>query len=404
MSGTGGWATWKTVAVSAALAAGTNKVRATATTAAGGANLDSLTVKGSSDWSVAVVSSTTGTTTPSTIGGWSYPVALYLYGQYLVYQRTHDPALLSFIEAWADRFVQPDGTLSNSFTSLDSMEPGLVLDVLYSATHLAKYKTAATAIYNRLEGGSYPRTADGGLWHGLARPHQLWGDGTFMALPFLVNFGKSVGDSTQRTRAYTDAINQLVIYNTHLQSPNGLLYHAYDESAAQPWVVPGTNHSPETWCRAVGWYAMATTIVLDTVPTTQPNRSKVLTILARLVAAMKTWQDPASGRWFQVVDKGTRSDNWTETSCSSMFTYTISRAVEKGYVSATYKPVAAAGYNGVLNRISLDSAKHTQLAEICIGTNVGDYAFYVGRPRATNDFHGLGAFLIMSEQLRRTAP
>ena len=152
--------------------------------------------------------------------------------------------------------------------------------------------------------------------------------------------------------------------------------------------------------------------MLDTVPTTQPNRAKVITILQRLVTAMKKYQDPASGRWFQVVDKGTRSDNWTETSCSSMFTYTISRAVEKGYVAASFKPVATTGYlgrngdgtGGVLGRISLDSAGHTQLAQICIGTNVGDYAFYIGRPRATNDFHGLGAFLIMSEQLRRTAP
>jgi unsaturated rhamnogalacturonyl hydrolase len=416
MPGTGAWTTWKTATTNATLASGTNKIRATATTANGGANLDSLTVTGGgstpTDWSQAVVKTITSTDTPSTIGGCSYPVALYLYGQYLVYQRTHDPKLLTYIEQWADRFVQSDGTISNSFTSLDSMEPGLVLDMLYSATHLAKYKTAATTIYNRLEGGSYPRTADGALWHATSRQHQLWGDGTFMALPFLVNFGALVGSSTQRSTAYTDAINQLILYNTHLQDPNGLLYHAYDESGAQSWVVPGTKHSPETWCRATGWYAMATTIVLDTVPTTQPNRSKVLTILQRLVTAMKKYQDPATGRWFQVVDKGSMSDNWTETSCSSMFTYTISRAVERGYVDPSFKSVATAGYlgpkgdgkNGVLGRISLDSSGHTQLTQICIGTNVGDYAFYIGRPRATNDFHGLGSFLIMSEQLRRTTP
>jgi unsaturated rhamnogalacturonyl hydrolase len=37
---------------------------------------------------------------------------------------------------------------------------------------------------------------------------------------------------------------------------------------------------------------------------------------------------------------------------------------------------------------------------ISIGTNVGDYKYYIDRTRATNDFHGLGAFLIMNEQLR----
>src|SRR5947209_17628927 len=95
-----------------------------------------------------------------------------------------------------------------------------------------------------------------------------------------------------------------------------------------------------------------------------------------------------------------------------MFTYAVSRAVEKGYVDPSFKPVATAGYlgpkgdgkNGVLGRLSVDTSGHTQLTQICIGTNVGDYAFYIGRPRATNDFHGLGSFLIMNEQLQRTPP
>ena len=43
----------------------------------------------------------------------------------------------------------------------------------------------------------------------------------------------------------------------------------------------------------------------------------------------------------------------------------------------------------------------TQLADICIGTNVGDLPFYLARPRAANDLHGLGAFLIMNEEFER---
>ncbi len=37
--------------------------------------------------------------------------------------------------------------------------------------------------------------------------------------------------------------------------------------------------------------------------------------------------------------------------------------------------------------------------DICEGTNVGDLAFYLARKRNTDDFHGLGAFLIMNEEL-----
>jgi len=62
---------------------------------------------------------------------------------------------------------------------------------------------------------------------------------------------------------------------------------------------------------------------------------------------------------------------------------------------------AQKAYQGVLARISLSKGL-TNLTTISIGTNVGDYAYYIGRTKATNDFHGLGSFLIMNEQLRTT--
>ena len=40
----------------------------------------------------------------------------------------------------------------------------------------------------------------------------------------------------------------------------------------------------------------------------------------------------------------------------------------------------------------------TDLANICEGTNVADINYYFARKRNTNDFHGIGAFLIMNEK------
>lgn len=76
------------------------------------------------DWSVALIDSTMARYTPSTIGGWSYPVGLYLYGQYLTYQRTHDARYLTYIKSYVDRFVSSDGSIGQSFNSLDSMQAG----------------------------------------------------------------------------------------------------------------------------------------------------------------------------------------------------------------------------------------------------------------------------------------
>ncbi|WP_426502723.1 glycoside hydrolase family 88 protein [Dactylosporangium sp. McL0621] len=404
---TANWDTWAATTVPVTLAAGTNLVRVTSTTAGGLPNLDSLTVSdgttgGGTDWSDALVDSTMRRFTPSSIGGWSYPVALYLMGQYQVALRTTDPArraaLIAYIRAWADRFVDSSGHISNSFTSLDSMMPGQVMIAMYRETGLAKYRLAAKQIHDRLTpGGGYPTTSDGGFWHATSssRAHQLWADGTFMADPFMAQYGHYVGDSAQ---SYDVAANQLVVYASHLQQPNGLLRHAYDESKAASWADTSTGLAPEYWCRAVGWFGVASIQVLDLIPPDHPRRARLISILQNLVRGMATYQDPASGRWFQVVDKGGRSDNWTETSCSAMYTYTVDAAVKRGYVPASYQSTVDAGRTGELNRISLHSDGLTYLTTISIGTNVGDYAFYVDRTQATNDFHGLGAFLFFAEE------
>ncbi|MEU3618435.1 glycoside hydrolase family 88 protein [Streptomyces sp. NPDC006872] len=349
------------------------------------------------DWSVAMIDSTTARFTPSTIGGWSYPVGLYLYGQYLTYRRTHEPRYLSYIQAYVDRFVRTDGTIDQNFNSLDSMQAGRLLVILHHETGQDRYRIAAKKIRDRLN--SYPRTSDGGFWHAdtSSRAHQLWSDGVYMVNPFLVEYGKEFGDSAY---AHDEAAKQLAVYGRHLQVSNGLLRHAYDESKTVSWADPETGLAPEHWCRAVGWYSMAIVNVLDALPARHPGRHRLVGILRQLAAGLERYQDPATGRWFQVIDQGGRSDNWTETSCSSMFTYALSRGAQQGYIDAHYRSVARRGYEGVLARISLGPDGRTDLTDISIGTNVGDYDFYIARPRQTNDFHGLGAFLIMNEQLR----
>jgi len=352
------------------------------------------------DWSVAVVESTMKRVSAGSLS-WSYPHGLFLHGMYLVYKRTKDPRYLQYIQTWADQFVSSSGGISNSFGSLDSMQPVVVLLDLFQETGLAKYRIAASKMRNRLN--TYPRTSDGGFWHTTGRTDQLWGDGTFMLLPGLIRYGQLANDSTY---ANNEVGNQLQIYASHLQitapGPSvGLLFHAYDQTRTQSWANKVTGDSPEVWCRAMGWYGMTTIEALEILPADDPHRARLITILKNIITGIARWQDPATGRWFQVVNKPTVAGNFTETSSSSMYTFIISRAVERGYVDSSFLSVAQKGYQGVLQRISLDGSGMTNLTEICIGTNVGDLAFYLGRPRATNDFHGLGAFLIMNEQLTK---
>jgi unsaturated rhamnogalacturonyl hydrolase len=125
----------------------------------------------------------------------------------------------------------------------------------------------------------------------------------------------------------------------------------------------------------------------------------LVSILQDLLKSLAKYQDPKTGLWFQVVDKGNNPDNWLETSSSSMYTFAISRAVQHGYLPKSYAKVAQKGYAGVLSKVSIGSDGLTNISDICEGTNVADLAYYFARKRNVNDFHGLGAFLIMNEQM-----
>lgn len=83
-----------------------------------------------------------------------------------------------------------------------------------------------------------------------------------------------------------------------------------------------------------------------------------------------------------------------------MFVYIIDVAVKRGYVSKKYEAVVYRGYRGVMSKVSVGADGLVGIRDICEGTNVGDLAYYYGRARKMNDFHGLGAFLIMNEEFR----
>ncbi|PRY31681.1 glycoside hydrolase family 88 protein [Umezawaea tangerina] len=397
--GTGAWTTWATRRTTAALVKGRNTIRAVSTTADGGPNLDSLVVDNGvaapapADWSTAVVDATIARR-PAASLGLGYTDALFLYGTHLVHDRTGDPRYLDYLKAWGDAHVAADGGTGSSYDNLDSMLAGNVFLALAAKTGEQRYTLAATRIRQRLT--TYPRTTDGGFLHNVSFTGQLWSDGAFMAQPFLARYGAQVGDSAY---AFDEATRQLVTYFGHLRSPDGMLFHAYDETRKQGWANPTTGLSPEVWCRAVGWFGMATVDVLEVLPRDHPNRAALVGIVEHLASGFQRWQDPATGRWFQLPTKPGLAGNWTETSCSSMFAFTVSRAVQRGYLPASYLPVAERGYRGVLARTSVGADGRAHVDEVGVGTNVGNERYYLDRPRATDDFHGLGAFVIMNEQL-----
>ena len=73
------------------------------------------------------------------------------------------------------------------------------------------------------------------------------------------------------------------------------------------------------------------------------KRTELIAILNRLAQAVAKYQDPRSGLWYQVLDKGTEKGNYLESSAACMFVYALAKGVRNGYLPASYMQVAEEG-------------------------------------------------------------
>jgi unsaturated rhamnogalacturonyl hydrolase len=226
----------------------------------------------------------------------------------------------------------------------------------------------------------------------------MWLDGLFMAGPFALMYQQAF---------HEHGLDEMVLFQEKLMRKNmkdtktGLLYHAYDESRSMPWANSKTGCSPEFWGRSVGWYGTALIDILDLLPEDHLGRGELIQSLQSLIESLVKYQDSQSGLWYQIVDKGKEEDNWLESSCSSLFIYTIARAVEKGYVGEDLLEVAVRGYHGLLQHMIDVEGEKLTMKGICIGTSAGVYDYYVSRPVSENDLHGVGAFILASIALEK---
>ncbi|ENH96504.1 hypothetical protein J416_10421 [Gracilibacillus halophilus YIM-C55.5] len=324
---------------------------------------------------------------------WHYHQGVFLCGMYDVWKQTNEKKYYDYVKTYVDQLIDENGNFYFARSELDAIQPGLLLLPLYEETKDEKYKLAARKLRHLLN--TLNKTKEGGFWHKDKYPYQMWLDGLYMAGPFAIQYGQRFGEPE-----LTDLVmEQERLMRKHTQKENGLYYHGYDESKKAPWATE-QGHAPEIWGRALGWYSMVTANFIEMLPEGHEKREELKTVVKQLVDALITYQDKETGLWYQVVDKGDQSDNYLESSCSCLFTYAIAKAVNMGYVDTSYLTYAEKAYDGLLkNKVEVDDRGRFHLHDICIGTSIGTYDYYVHRERSTNDLHGVGAFALASIQL-----
>jgi len=336
---------------------------------------------------------------------WNYDWGVLLKGIEQVWLRTHDPKYLDYIKRNIDHFVQPDGALRTyrlEEYNIDRINTGNLCFRLYAQTGDERYKKVLFLLRSQLV--THPRTRESGFWHKQIYPHQMWLDGIYMAGPFLANFAKTFGEPA----AFDEVAHQIILIEKHTRdAKTGLLYHGWDESKQQRWANPETGCSPHFWSRAIGWYTMAIVDVLDYLPPDHPKRPAILAIFERAIAALVQVQDQSTGLWYQVLDQGNREGNYLEASGSCMFVYSIAKAVRQGYLPKVSLEMARKGYQGILNNlIRVDEQGLVNLEMTCGGAGLGgtpyrdgSYEYYVGEKIVTNDYKGVGPFILASSEM-----
>lgn len=320
---------------------------------------------------------------------WHYHQGVFLCGMERIAEQLGEVKYDDYIQGYIDDLVDDQGNFYFARDELDSIQAGLLLFRQAHRTEKPQYKIAADKLKNLFQ--TLNRTSEGGFWHKDKYPHQMWLDGLYMGGVFALKYADTYGD---------DGLREMVLQQERLMrkymkdQETGLLYHAWDESRQMPWANQDTGCSPEFWGRSLGWYGLALAEFIALLPEQHPDRAELKAELGSFVEAIIRYQDEESGLWYQVVDKGDNPDNWLETSCSSLFVYTIARAVQQDAANESSMSAARKGFAGLLQMIETDELGRLVMPSICIGTSAGDYENYINRPTSENDLHGVGAFIM----------
>ena len=347
---------------------------------------------------------------PLTIDGaaaasWNYTQGLTLHALWETWSRTSDPKYRDYVRRYYDALLGKDGDIRGyrqEELSLDRVNPGRALLALFELTKEPSYRQAIERLRQQLR--EQPRTSDGGYWHKLIYPHQMWLDGIYMASPFLARYGQTFDEPA----ALDDAARQCLLIEQHTRdAKTGLLYHGWDESHEQRWCDPETGRSRQFWGRAMGWYAMGLVDVLEILPASHARRPELIATLKRLAEAIVKVQDPFDGVWYQVLDQAGRPGNYQESSVSCMFTYALLKGARHGWLGASHLAAARKAYDGILDRfVEVDAQGRPSIKQVCIVAGLGghpyrdgSYEYYVGAPVGANDPKAVGPFVLASLEI-----
>lgn len=349
---------------------------------------------------------------------WSYVMGIELEAMLDTYLKYGDENIRKYCQMYTDTMINAKGEIRGyrlEDYNLDQIRTGHFVARMYQLYPEAKNRKALETLMKQMK--KQPRTKEGVYWHKAIYAYQVWLDGIFMGLPYHAMTANMFLKDKKAQKIYDDAVDQIKkTYERTLDPKTGLNRHAWDETHTMFWADKQTGLSQHCWGRAQGWYTMALIELLDALPENYSRRGEVIELLKKDLDAVIKWQDKKTGVWYQVMDSPEREGNYLESTCSSMFAYSLLKAYRKGYLGAKYRDAGIKAYKGILNNfIRVNDDKTISLTRCCsvagLGPGAGPYVkkpnlrrdgsyqYYLSEPIRDNDAKGVGPFIWASLEM-----
>ncbi|MGP9791879.1 glycoside hydrolase family 88/105 protein [Roseinatronobacter sp. NSM] len=336
--------------------------------------------------------------TPYKDGAWCYEDGCVYRGLALLYEATAEERWRDHLLRLARAQVAADGALAGyriDEYNIDNILAGRALFALSRWTQDPRWTRAQALLARQLD--THPRTGGGNYWHKLRYPHQVWLDGLYMALPFQIEFGQVRGNP-----AYVqDALTQLRTALQVTSRPDGLYAHGYDAARVQDWADAATGQSASVWARAIGWQAMALVDCAELVGVdtfAQAGLLRPLTTLLQHIIRLQT----VDGGWLQVINMPDLPGNYTESSATAMFAYSLATAETLGLGLSGLLQAQTRALDFLRARIE-HSGGHSRFGGICHVAGLGGFSgvyrdgtpdYYLTEQQVSDDAKGTGPLMM----------
>jgi unsaturated rhamnogalacturonyl hydrolase len=227
-----------------------------------------------------------------------------------------------------------------------------------------------------------------------------------MALPFLAMYENTFGKGD-----IGDIMQQLRTVRKRMRDPKtGLYYHGYDASRKAFWADPETGLSKNFWLRAIGWYSLALTDLIEILPKGMEERTELADTLRELLEAISHYADPETGMYLQVVDQKGREGNYPETSGSAMIACAMLKGARLGVLDEGFRELGKKTFEGIQNRFLKIRDGMVGLENICLVAGLGpennrrrdgSYEYYISEPVVSDDAKGAAPFVLCYTEIRR---